>query len=328
MVRVQEANMRLDASSGKPINFIVQIQAVDVVSVDLNLLVVLDALLIERSVTRAGRRIGLSQPAMSAALARLRALFSDPLFIRTRAGMVPTQRALALATPLQDALAKVRIVLATQAFDPGVAPAAFRLAMGDYGELVILPALHAALAQRAPRATLRVMPIADPKAQLAQLGEGAVDLMIAPMLRAGSGVEVADLITEDFVCVLRRAHPALASRLTLKSFARLRHLLVSPEGDGPALVDHILGKAGLSREIALRVPHFMVAPALIASSDMVATLPRRVVARSAMNDRLTTLEPPFGTRTFTMVAAWHAARLEEPGLRWFRDLVFEVVATL
>jgi DNA-binding transcriptional LysR family regulator len=116
--------------------------------------------------------------------------------------------------------------------------------------------------------------------------------------------------------------------LTLKSFARLRHLLVSPEGDGPALVDDVLSKAGLSREIALRIPHFMVAPALIASSDMVATLPRRVVARSAMGKRLTTLEPPFETRTFTMVAAWHAARLEEPAVRWFRDLVLEVAATL
>jgi len=242
--------------------------------------------------------------------------------------MVPTQRALAVASPLQDVLSKVRVVLATQAFDPAIAPAAFRLAMGDYGELVILPALHAELAKRAPRATLRVKPIADPKAQLAQLGEGAIDLMIAPMLRAGSGVEVADLITEDFVCVLRRSHPALTSRLTLQSFARLRHLLVSPEGEGPALVDHVLSEAGLSREVALSVPHFMVATALIASSDMVATLPRRVVALSAMNDQLTTFEPPFGTRKFTMVAAWHAARLEEPALRWFRDLVFEVAATL
>ena len=306
----------------------VPIHAVDVASVDLNLLIALDALLTERSVTRAGRRIGLSQPAMSAALARLRTLFSDPLFIRTREGMVPTQRALAVAPLLQDVLAKVRIVLATQAFDPAVAPAAFRLAMGDYGEIVLLPALHAALEKRAPRATLRVKPIADPKAQLAQLGEGVIDVMIAPMLRAGGGVEVTELIREDFVCVLRRSHPALASRLTLKSFARLRHLLVSPEGDGPALVDDVLGKAGLSREIALRIPHFMVAPGLIASSDMVATLPRRVVARSAMGNRLTTLEPPFETRTFTMVAAWHAARLEEPAVRWFRDLVVEVAATL
>ena len=119
---------------------------------------------------------------------------------------------------------------------------------------------------------MRVKPITDPKAQLAQLGEGAFDLIIAPMLRAGGGVDVVDLFSEDFVCVLRRSHPALRSRLTLKSFARLRHLLVSPEGEGVALVDHVLGKAGLSREIALRIPDFLVAPALIASSDMVATL--------------------------------------------------------
>lgn len=306
----------------------IQIHTVDVTAVDLNLLVALDALLTERSVTRAGRRIGLSQPAMSAALARLRALFSDPLFIRTRAGMAPTQRALAIASPLQEVLSKVRVVLATQAFDPAVARAAFQLATGDYGELVILPALHAALARRAPRATLRVKPISDPKEQLAQLGEGAVDLMIAPMLRAGGGVEVADLFSEDFVCVLRRSHPALRSRLTLKSFSRLRHLLVSPEGQGVALVDHVLSKAALSREIALRIPHFLVAPALVASSDMVATLPRRVIARSSMSDRLKTFKPPFEARTFTMVAAWHARRLEEPAVRWFRDLVVEVAATL
>jgi len=301
---------------------------VDVTAVDLNLLVALDALLTERSVTRAGGRIGLSQPAMSAALARLRALFADPLFIRTRSGMVPTQRALAIASPLQEVLSKVRVVLATQAFDPAVARVAFQLATGDYGELVILPALHAALARRAPRATLRVKPISDPKEQLAQLGEGAVDLMIAPMLRAGGGVEVADLFSEDFVCVLRRSHPALRSRLTLKSFARLRHLLVSPEGQGVALVDHALSKASLSREIALRIPHFLVAPALVASSDMVATLPRRVITGSAMSNRLVTLKPPFAARNFTMVAAWHARRLEEPAVRWFRDLVIEIAATL
>jgi len=301
---------------------------VDVAAVDLNLLVALDALLTERSVTRAGRRIGLSQPAMSAALARLRALFSDPLFVRTRAGMAPTQRALAIAPPLQEVLSKVRVVLATQAFDPAVARTEFQVATGDYGELVILPALHAALAKRAPRAKLRVRPLTDPKGQLAQLGEGVIDLVIAPWLRAGGGVDVVDLFSEDFVCVLRRAHPALPARLTLKSFARLRHLLVSPEGEGVALVDDVLGKAGLSREIALRIPHFLVAPTLVASSDMVATLPRRVVARSAMKDRLTTFEPPFETRSFTMVAAWHARRLEEPAVRWFRDLVVEVAAKL
>src|SRR5260221_12218967 len=126
----------------------IRIRFVDVATVDLNLLVALDALLTERSVTRAGRRIGLSQPAMSAALTRLRALFSDPLFVRTRAGMMPTKRALAIATALQEVLSKVRVVLATQAFDPAVTRVAFQLATGDYGEQVILPALHAALSKR------------------------------------------------------------------------------------------------------------------------------------------------------------------------------------
>jgi DNA-binding transcriptional LysR family regulator len=318
----------LASSSRQLIVWMIRIQRVDISAVDLNLLVALDALLTERSVTRAGRRIGLSQPAMSAALARLRALFADPLFVRTRAGMLPTQRALAIASPLQDVLANVRVVLATPAFDPAVARVSFQIVTGDYGELVILPALLAALEKRAPRATLRVRPITDPKAQLAQLGEGVIDLVIAPMLHAGGGIEVADLFHEDFVCVLRRSHPARPARLTLRSFARLRHLLVSPEGDGPALVDEVLGKAGLSREIALRIPHFLVAPALVATSDMVATLPRRVVAGSAMKRQLTTFAPPFETRTFTMVVAWHARRLEEPAVRWFRDLVVEIAGTL
>jgi DNA-binding transcriptional LysR family regulator len=320
--------MRIEAASSQWIVVMVRIQAVDVASVDLNLLVALDALLTERSVTRAGRRIGLSQPAMSAALSRLRALFCDPLFVRTQAGMVPTQRALAIASPLQEALSKVRVVLAAQAFDPAAATTAFQVATGDYGELVIVPAIHAALAKRAPRATLRIIPMIDPKAQLALLGEGLVDLIVAPRHRAGSGVEVVDLFSEDFVCVLRRSHPARPSRLTLKAFARLRHLLVSPEGDGPALVDGVLSKAGLSREIALRVPHFLVAPNLVASSDMVATLPRRVVASSPMSGRLKVFEPPFETRTFTMVAVCHPRRLEEPSVRWFRDLVVEVAAAL
>lgn len=292
---------------------------------DLNLLVVLEALLEKRSVTKAAKQVGLTQSALSSALGRLRATFADPLFVRTAAGMLPTPRALELEPELRLAMASLRRVITPGAFDPAAAKVTFRLATGDYAELLLLRPLIEALARSAPSANLSVTPVASKPAS--RLDDGSADVVIAPFLQPDAQVEVDTLFDDGFVCAMRKRHPATRNRLTLARFARLRHLLVSPEGEGPAYVDHVLAQAGLSREVAVRVPHFAVAERLLAESDLIATLPSRLVEQMAKSS-IVGVRPPFETQRFTMNAAWHRRTLASPAHRWFRSLLAEVASRL
>jgi DNA-binding transcriptional LysR family regulator len=318
-------NIWLARSSRQLIVTSCYVHGVDITALDLNLLVVLEALLAERSVTRAAKRVRLSQSALSSALGRLRATLGDPLFVRTAAGMLPTPRALELEPELRLAMASVRRVITPGAFDPAAAKVTFRIATSDYAELLMLPPLLEALARKAPSASVEVVPIASNP--LGRLEDGLSDVVVAPFLKSSAYVEVDTLFDEGFVCAMRKGHRATRSRLTLSEFARLRHLLVSPEGEGPAYVDYVLARAGLSREVAVRVPHFAVAERLLASSDLVATLPARLVAQMAKAS-VATVRPPFETHRFTMHAAWHLRTLASPAHRWFRSLVVEVASAL
>jgi DNA-binding transcriptional LysR family regulator len=301
------------------------IHAVDVAALDLNLLVVLEALLEKRSVTRAAQQVGLSQSALSSALGRLRVSFGDPLFVRSAAGMVPTPRALELEPELRSAMASLRRVIHPGAFDPAAGKMTFRIATGDYAELLMLPPLLAALARRAPSVGISVVPIASNP--IRRLEDGSSDVVIAPFLEASADVEVDALFDDGFVCAMRKGHPAARNRLTLTRFARLGHLLISPEGEGVAYVDHVLGLAGLSRQVVARVPHFSVAERLLAGSDLIATLPSRLVGQMTKAS-VVSVRPPFETRTFGMKAAWHRRSLASPAHRWFRSLVVEVARGL
>jgi len=297
----------------------------NIAALDLNLLVVLEALLDKRSVTRAAKQVGLSQSALSSALARLRAALGDPLFVRTAAGMLPTPRALELEPELRVAMSSIRRVITPDAFDPRTAKETFRVATGDYAELLMLPPLVKALASRAPSAKITVVPIASNP--ISRLEDGSSEVVIAPFLPSSVHVEVDVLFDDGFVCAMRRGHPAARGRLTLARFARLRHLLVSPEGEGVAYVDQLLEQAGLTREVTLRVPHFSVAERLLEASDLVATLPSRLVGQMAKT-AIVRVRPPFEMQRFIMKAAWHRRTLASPGHRWFRSLVAEVASGL
>lgn len=301
------------------------IHGVDIAAIDLNLLVVLEALLEKRSVTKAAKQVGLSQSALSSALGRLRATLGDALFVRSSAGMLPTPRALELEPELRLAMAGIRRVITPGGFDPTEAKVTFRVATGDYAELLMLPPLLEALAQRAPTSSIAIAPIAANP--VGRLEDGSSDLVIAPFLETSAQVEVDALFDDGFVCAMRKGHPALRSRLTLHRFSRLRHMLVSPEGEGVAYVDHLLAREGLAREVAVRVPHFSVAERLLVASDLVATLPSRLV-RQMDADAVSSVRPPFETATFTMRAAWHRRTLASPSHRWFRSLVTEVAHEL
>lgn len=295
----------------------------DLNGIDLNLLVAFDALMAERSVTRAAGRLGRTQPAMSAALAKLRSLLKDELFIRGTAGLQPTPRALELAEPLQKALADIQRTLEfTQSFDPATSNASFTLALSEHPTFVLLPALVRRLQEAAPAMSLHVRCFIDRDEAVTLLDAGEVDLAIGvpPTLPAGR-ILTQPLFEEKFVCVVRRDHPAAVRPLDLSGFLALRHLLVSPENERFGKVDEALKLMGCKRDLALTLPQMYAAPLLIARSDMVATLMRGVVEASGYAGELKLLTPPVELHPVPFVLTWHRRNDSHPAQRWFRETI-------
>ena len=241
-------------------------------AINLNLVVVLDALLAERNVSRAGRRLGLSQPAVSNALAQLRLLLRDPLFVRAPAGVVPTERALALAGPVRAALATLEGALAPEAaFDPATAERTFVVAATDFMEFVLLPRLLARLAAEAPgiRLQLRSWPFHRvPEA----LATGEVDLALGFHAALPPRHRAETLFEDQFVVIVRKGHPRVGRRLSLDTYASLSHILVTQEASSQGVVDLALARLGRQRTVGLRTSHFLMVPPIVAATDMVAAL--------------------------------------------------------
>jgi DNA-binding transcriptional LysR family regulator len=300
----------------------------DISQVDLNLLGALEALLEERSVTLAGRRLRLSQPAVSNALGRLRELFSDELLVRHGSRMVPTPRALALLPEVRAVLAKVRQILAPLSpFEPAAASERFTLLATDFIEMVVLPGLAARVHRAAPLLTLDVRPFGEIPLQEG-LASGAIDLVLGVFPEVPPGCHIQKLFSEGFLCAVRRGHPALSrGPLTLPQYAALPHLLVAPRRSSPGAVDTLLEKHGLSRHVAMYVAHFLVAPLVVAKSDLVVTLPTRAARLLAPQHDLVLLDPPLPLAEFTVSALWHERTHDSPAHRWLRAQVSEGFAS-
>jgi DNA-binding transcriptional LysR family regulator len=295
-------------------------------SLDLNLIVALDALLSERSVTRAAERIGITQSAMSHALARLRVVTDDELLVRGSGGMVPTPRALALAPPIRRALDEVHGALRSPAaFDPKTARLRVRVATSDYSELILLPRLMRRLEREAPLVELRILAHIDDAPGL--LSSGEVDLVIAPLRHRDNapGVFAQKLFEESFVCVVRKGHPLADRKLTLTRYTSAAHALIAPSGQAGSFVDDALAKLGTSRRVALTVPHFLVAPHVVATTDLILTLAARVASLLSRPLGLVVLEPPPELRLhgFVISALWHERTHGDPAHKWVRDLFVE-----
>jgi DNA-binding transcriptional LysR family regulator len=300
-------------------------QRMDVASFDLNLLKAFDALYAERSVTHAGLRIGLSQSAMSGALTRLREVFEDELFVRTSTGMQPTPRAHDLAGPVADALRLVRSALGAEVFDHRTSDQVFTIAMSDYAAFVLLPPLLARLGVEAPRVDLRVRGMFGRDEAIALLDGGEADLAVGVPVDASARIFALPLFRESFVCVARRGHPAFAEGVSLQTFAGSPHLLVSPEGDRSGLVDRELAKVGLTRRVLLSLPQFLVAPFVIAETDLIATLSSRVARRFAQTGVGIVLhEPPIVLPTWPLAMMWHRRTDAHAATTWLRQVVAEV----
>jgi DNA-binding transcriptional LysR family regulator len=291
---------------------------------DLNLLLALDALLAERNVTKAALRIGITQSATSHALARLRKLTGDELLIRGRDGMVPTLRAETMRAPLRRALDEIVGTLSPpDAFDPKTAHVRIVIGTGDYAEVVLLPGLVARLARAAPGVELRVLTLGHDPA--AELSSGRLDVAIMPPPSAEApGIRFRQILRERFVCVVRRGHPLATRRaITMSRFTEASHALVSPWGMEGGIVDDALARLGLQRRVAVAVPHFLVAPHIVAASDLVLTVPERVARMLAKPLRLQIVMPPaeLGLTGFTLTNVWHERTHDDRARRWVRELI-------
>ena len=298
--------------------------------IDLNLLVAFDALMAERSVTKAGTRIGRTQPAMSAALARLRALLQDELFVRGPGGLQPTPRALDLAEPLGHALAEIQRTLDfTQLFDPRSSTVSFTLGLSDHPAFVLLPRLVERLRESAPAITLRISSFIarDDAVRILDGGEADLTVGVPPTVLAGGRILSRLLFEEQFVCIVRREHPVADEPLDLRTFLGLSHLLVSPENERFGQVDAVLAKRGLKRRLALTLPQMYAAPGLIARSNMIATLMTGVVIASGRERELCVLPPPLKLPSAQFVMSWHKRNDAHPAQRWLRDYISSLFAS-
>ncbi|MBM2885695.1 LysR family transcriptional regulator [Chromobacterium phragmitis] len=289
----------------------------DTKRLDLNLLQTLEALLEEGNVTRAAARLHLSQPAVSAQLARLRAQFGDPLLIPAPRGMRPTAKAEALLAPLRDALRQVRDMLAShQDFDPATAHMTLNIACTDYAQAVAVIPLLRRLREAAPGIRVAVRNL-EPARLQAQTERGEVDLALISPDCAPDGLHARFLFDDRYVLIGRHGHPALQGEVTLEHYLTLEHVVVSlGTGDFSTTVDAALAERGVARRVALSAASFLLVPEIVAQTDCVALLPERLAL--ACRERVQLRECPFPLRRFDVAMAWHERSHGHPGLRWLR----------
>ena len=297
-------------------------------AIDLNLLTALGALLTQRSVSRAAREVGLSQPAMSRALDRLRHLFGDELMVRSGAGMVLTARAEALAPRVQAILADILDVVAEPDFDPGKERRSIRIAAVDSQTALFFPGVMARLLKEAPEVDLRAVPLGPDITGRMRSGEIDLTFSLADY-PLPSGMYSEMLMQDRLALVLRRNHPAAGKpRLSLAEYAALSHVTISIFGDSATNTDAALAAAGLERRIALTTPHFTAALMAVAQTDMVALLSRAFARQFAEPLGLVLLEPPLQATALPLTMVWPAARKNDRLLTWLRGVFKEVAAGL
>jgi LysR family nod box-dependent transcriptional activator len=297
--------------------------------VDLNLLVALDALLTERSVTRAANRVGLSQPGMSNTLARLRKLFDDPLFVRERLTLVPTPRAESLGQPIREALALIRHALDERpGFDPAGDRATFVISCSDYSLLMLIGPLVRRLAAEAPGVTIQVHPRSPEAARL--LRDGEVDLVIEPFkIMSETALPTRRLFSDRWLCCVWEGTAQVGDRMTMDAYLRLGHLVYSMgRGQPVSLADQHLAQARVPRRIEFTVESFLLAPFLLQGTDLVTLVLERAAPHLRRTAAVRFLEPPVELPPITEMLWWHPRRTADPAHAWVRDRIGEIAAEL
>ncbi len=304
------------------------INSMNFATFDLNLMRVLDALLREGSTVRAGERLGLSQPAVSAALGRLRHALDDELFVRQGSGLVPTDYARGLALPLRQEIDRIEALFAPpSAFDPTTAEGTFRLAGSDFFAEVLMPVLARELPARAPNVRVQLVDLV-PSNYLDSLERYQADIALIPAETFPDWVDEVTLFNSPFGVIARKDHPAIAAAgiapgqmLPLDLFCSLGHALFSPEGRMHSITDEALARIGQSRRVVMTMPVFSGICRVVAESDLIAVVPRQLGLILGPKMGLVSYEPPMPMPNMRIVAAWHRRSTANPTHRWIRTLL-------
>ncbi|MGQ2964768.1 LysR substrate-binding domain-containing protein [Methylophilus sp.] len=295
---------------------------------DLNLLRVFLALMQERSVTRAAERLGITQPALSNSLNRLRDILHDPLFIRERYGMQPTAKAEELAPVIMQAISQLDgLVFGQQAFDPRHSDMLVTIAPNSYVEYVLIPAVVARLQALAPGIKLRITPYGNDLAETGVIS-GTTALVMGRFVDPPDNLVVQHLMDDSLACVVRTDHPDVGDTITKAQYETMKHVNVMPPGKMRAGLFQALDRHGLKREVAVSVTHFLSVPEVIATTDYCTTLPSQICRRLLGDKRLKILATPVDLGTFPIDMAWHVRYRHDPAHRWLRTMIEEVARSL
>jgi len=290
---------------------------------DLKLLQVFDEVYKTRNVSRAGENLGMRQSSVSIALARLRRHFGDPLFVRTSDGLQPTPHATALVDQVRQAIELLRIVTRQQAvFDAGKAARTFRVCMTDITHIALLPALMTRVSEVAPNIQVEITHISNETARMLESGDADLAVGYMPALEAGFYQQ--KLFDQNFACVVQREHPRVRSRLTQMAFRRERHALVPTAGTGHELVERELERLGVHRKVVLQLPNFLGIGGLVASTDMMITVPQRVADTLLRIADVKVFPPPFEFPSFAIKQHWHERYQQDPANRWLRSVISDL----
>ena len=292
---------------------------------DLNLFIAFDVIYTEKNLTKSGQVLGITQPAVSNALARLRDLFNDELFIRTSRGMIPTPVANQLIGDIRNALSLIQNTISvSEKFDPSTANMTFKISIGDTSEYRLLPLLIKELAEIAPKVKVETYLTARKDAPR-ELASGAIDFSIDPPLQSDQHLKHEKIYQEDYVMIVRKDHPILKKqKITLEDYLDLSHIHISNRKTGMGHVDMTLYKLGLSRDIYLRAQHFLVAPYIVEQSDMAITTTKGF----AVDRNLAWRELPFDIDPLVLHLYWHENNDNESSSKWMRDLMLKTYGKL
>ncbi|MCH4565371.1 LysR family transcriptional regulator [Halomonas sp. EGI 63088] len=294
--------------------------------IDINLLVVFDLLYQEQNTQRVALRLGLTQPAVSHALKRLRKLLGDELFERTSRGLMPTPLASRLHPPVAQSLARLQEALnRPDDFDPAVSERTFNIAMTDIGEIVFLPHLLQRLAEEAPGIRLSTVRSRNDDLKR-EMEDGRIDLAIGLIPQLGAGFYQQGLFVQRYVCLMRRDHPLAAGDFDLGDFVAAHHAVVVARGTGHGIVEESLAKAGVIRPVRLELPHFAAVPYIISRTDLVVTVTDKLAEATRDRFALTMHEHPLPFPEIAINLFWHRRFHQDAGNRWLRGLLFEMFA--
>ena len=292
---------------------------------DLNLFIAFDVIYTEKNLTKSGQVLGITQPAVSNALARLRDLFNDELFIRTSRGMIPTPVANQLIGDIRNALSLIQNTISvSEKFDPSTAEMTFKISIGDTSEYRLLPLLIKELAEIAPKVKVETYLTARKDAPR-ELASGAIDFSIDPPLQSDQHLKHEKIYQEDYVMIVRKDHPILdKEKITIEDYLDLSHIHISNRKTGMGHVDMTLYKLGLTRDIYLRAQHFLVAPYIVEQSDMAITTTKGF----AVDRNLAWRELPFDIDPLVLHLYWHENNDNESSSKWMRELMLKTYGKL